>query len=476
MSEYDRYEPYESQRRADYEDRWAEQRRYAEPVRGSYEPKKKRNTGKIVALVLALVVLIGASGVGGGVLYASMNNLVVSEKTETAEALPETGDAQRGPASEPALRNEPETEAPEINRGGTLNAQIVGGSSAPTSVRAQYTGDALSAEEIYALAVNSCVGIQTDVTSNVFGQVVSGAISGSGFIISPDGYILTNYHVIQTADEQGLDITVNLYNGDSYTAAIVGKDAENDVALIKIDGENLPALVLNTSGDLMVGQTVYAIGNPLGELTYSMSNGIVSALDREITVESNVSINMFQLTAAINSGNSGGPVLNERGEVIGIASAKYADTGVEGLGFAIPVDDAMKIANDIVTYGFVRGKPYFGITVATAGSSGNGYGYPYGFGFGYGYGQQNTNTVSGAEIRAVDENSCAAKAGLEVGDIITKLGDKDIRNQSDLIIAKAAYHAGDTATLTVYRDGEYQEKTIVFDELVLKQNTGSVQG
>jgi serine protease Do len=166
--------------------------------------------------------------------------------------------------------------------------------------------------------------------------------------------------------------------------------------------------------------------------------------------------------------------------VIGIASAKYADTGVEGLGFAIPVDDAMKIANDIVTYGFVRGKPYFGITVATAGSSGygNGYGYGYGFGFGYGYGsgQQTGSTVSGAEIRAVDENSCAAKAGLQVGDIITKLGDEEIRNQSDLIIAKAAYHAGDTATLTIYRDGEYLEKTIVFDELVMKQNAGSVQG
>ncbi len=449
MSEYDRYEPYESRQRAGYEDRWAEQRRYAEPVRGSYEPKKKRNTGKIVALVLALVVLIGASGVGGGVLYASMNNLVVSEKTETAEALPETGDAQRGPASEPALRNEPETEAPEINRGGTLNAQIVGGSSAPTSVRAQYTGDALSAEEIYALAVNSCVGIQTDVTStNVFGQVVSGAISGSGFIISPDGYILTNYHVIQTADEQGLDITVNLYNGDSYTAAIVGKDAENDVALIKIDGENLPALVLNTSGDLMVGQTVYAIGNPLGELTYSMSNGIVSALDREITVESNVSINMFQLTAAINSGNSGGPVLNERGEVIGIASAKYSSTGVEGLGFAIPIEDAMKIADDLMQYGFVRGKPYFGITVRTITSSIAEY----------------YNWVEGAYIVEVDPNSCAAAAGLQTGDIIIRLDETEIKSSSDLIKAKKNYTAGDTVHLTVYRNGEELQMVLTFDE------------
>ncbi len=448
MSEYDRYEPYESQRRADYEDRWAEPR-YNEPARGSYEPKKKRHTGRIVALVLALVVLIGASGVGGGVLYASMSRALVSPVTESEEpaAVPDAG------APEAAESAAPETPAavpaPEINRGGTLDAQIVGGSSAPTSIRAQYTGDALSAEEIYAMAVNSCVGIQTDVTStNVFGQVVSGAISGSGFIISSDGYILTNYHVIQTADEQGLDITVNLYNGDSYTAAIVGKDAENDVALIKVDGENLPTLVLNTSGDLMVGQTVYAIGNPLGELTYSMSNGIVSALDREITVESNVSINMFQLTAAINSGNSGGPVLNERGEVIGIASAKYSSTGVEGLGFAIPIEDAMKIVDDLMQYGFVRGKPYFGITVRTITSSIAEY----------------YNWVEGAYIMDVDPYSCAAAAGLQTGDIIIRLDETEIKSSSDLIKAKKDYTAGDTVHLTVYRGGEELQMVLTFDE------------
>ena len=185
---------------------------------------------------------------------------------------------------------------------------------------------------------------------------------------------------------------------------------------------------------------------------------------------------MFQTNVAINAGNSGGPVINSRGEIVGIASAKYSDTGVEGLGFAIPIDDAMKIANDIVTYGFVRGKPYFGITVTTAGSNG-GYGYGYGFGFGYGYGQQTGSTVSGAEVTAVDDNSCAAAAGLKVGDVITKLGDEEIMNKSDLVVAKAAYHAGDTVTMTVYRDGKYIELTLVFDELIMRQNPAkSVQG
>ena len=442
MNEYE-YDRYEAERRADHgEARW-DDRRYDGFVRGSYQPPKKKKTGRIVALVLALVVLIGASGVGGGVLYASLNNAVVTEKPEEDAALPEAA----VPETRTTETAEPETAAP---RGGeTLNAQIVGGSSTPTSVRAQYTGDALSAEEIYAMAVGACVGIQTEVTStNVFGQVVSGAISGSGFIISADGYILTNNHVIETADEQGLEIKVNLYSGEEYTATIIGKDAENDVALIKIDATNLPTLVLNTSGELLVGQTVYAIGNPLGELTYSMSNGIVSALDREITVESNVSINMFQLTAAINEGNSGGPVLNERGEVIGIASAKYSSTGVEGLGFAIPIEDAMKIVDDLMQYGFVRGKPYFGITVRTITSSIAEY----------------YNWVEGAYIVAVDEQSCAAKAGLKEGDIIIALGETEIKSSSDLIKAKKEYTAGDTVHLTVYRGGEELQMVLTFDE------------
>ncbi|MBO6011396.1 MAG: trypsin-like peptidase domain-containing protein, partial [Oscillospiraceae bacterium] len=433
--------------------------------------RKKGLALKIIAIVLVCVLIGGFAGYGIRAVVKDLGGLPKLSLSEPSDPQRPSGE---GP-SRPELPIGPDEQGEPAPTPAVQTPDSVVPTGRPLTVQTSTGSGALSGSEIYEKVVHSCVGVVTPITqTNIFGQEVSTPISGSGFIITEDGYILTNYHVVEDANKMNYPIKVATYAGDEYDATIVGYDEENDVALLKIEAAGLSPVTIGSIGDTKVGETVYAIGNPLGELTYTFTNGIVSALDREINTESGISINMFQTNVAINAGNSGGPIINSRGEVVGIASAKYSDTGVEGLGFAIPVDDAMKIANDIVTYGFVRGKPYFGITVATAGSSG--YGYPYGFGFGYGYGQQTGNTVSGAEIRAVDENSCAAKAGLEVGDIITKLGDKEVRNQSDLIIAKAAYHAGDTATLTIYRDGEYLEKTIVFDELVMRQNTGSVQG
>ncbi len=402
---------------------------------GSEPPKKKRSTGKIIAIVVVCVLLAAAAGVGTGVLLSSFDGV----------SLVHTNHMGSVPNAVPTAA--PDIPASDVELDTTI---IDGGNKAPVNKpNVEYTGKTLSASELYSMAVNSCVGIKTDVTmSNIFGQVTSSAISGSGFIISTDGYILTNYHVVEHADTEGLPVTVTMYDGSEYTAEIIGKEADNDVALLKIDGRNLPALVLNTSGDLTVGQNVYAIGNPLGELTYTLTDGIVSALDREIAVESNVSIGMFQISAAINSGNSGGPVFNDKGEVIGIASAKYADTGVEGLGFAIPIEDAMDIVDDLIKYGFVRGKPYFGITVRTVTPTVAEY-----------YGM-----VVGAYIDEVDQNSCAAAAGLARGDIIVKMNDTEISSSSDLILAKKEYVAGDTVTLNVFRNGEYFETVITFDE------------
>ena len=177
----------------------------------------------------------------------------------------------------------------------------------------------LTTAEIYAKYVNSCVGITVDIVStNVFGQTVTGAAAGSGFVITEDGYILTNYHVIDGANS----IKVTFDNGKEYTATYVGGEEKNDIAVIKVDATGLTPVVIGKSSDMLVGEQVTTIGTPLGELTFSESTGIISALDRSITMSDGRQMNMIQTDCAINSGNSGGPLFNSHGEVIGIVSAK----------------------------------------------------------------------------------------------------------------------------------------------------------
>ena len=311
-------------------------------------------------------------------------------------------------------------------------------------------GNLLDPTAIYELATQQVVGISTEVTStNAFGQMVTGAISGTGFIISSDGYILTNNHVVEKAYEENLKVTVMLYDGTEYEAEIVGVEGDNnDIAVLKINASGLNAASLGNSDEMKVGESVYLVGNPLGELTYTMTAGIISALDREIAAEQDASVNMFQLDAAVNSGNSGGPVYNSRGQVIGVVTAKYKSTGVEGLGFAIPINDAAQIADEIIDHGYVTGKPYFGIMVKTMTEQ---YAAYY-------------NSVPGVYVYSVDAGSCAAAAGIRQGDVITKLGDAEIKTNADLSTAKKAYKAGDTAAVTVFRGGEYLTLNVVFDE------------
>ena len=279
---------------------------------------------------------------------------------------------------------------------------------------------------------------------------------------------MTNFHVIEKAVQGNYDITVMMNDGTSYIASVVGYEKDNDIAVLKIDATGLNPVSFADSSALKVGSTVYAVGNPLGELDYTMTSGMVSALDREITTTDSSTgtsntINMFQIDAAVNSGNSGGPVYNAKGEVIGVVTAKYSDSGVEGLGFAIPANDAVYIANELITNGYVSGKAYFGITVITLSSSARQYwGIP-----------------DGAYIDAVDENSCAAVAGLQAGDTITQIDDTEIKSSADLVAAKKNYHAGDTATLTISRAGETLTVTITFDEekaATVTQQSGTQSG
>lgn len=311
---------------------------------------------------------------------------------------------------------------------------------------------AIPASQVYAMACQQVVGVSSEVNyTNFFGMTSSSAVSGSGFIISENGYIITNYHVIEYAYTGGRDVTVILHDGTRYTANIVGVEESNDIAVLKIDAANLSAVSFGNSDSLSVGETVYAVGNPLGELEFSMSTGYVSALDRAIkTGESADPINMFQIDAAVNSGNSGGPVYNARGEVIGVVTAKYSDTGVEGIGFAIPINDASGIAHDLVTKGYVTGKAYMGVKLDERYNSlySQYYGMPL-----------------GAYIYSVESRSCAEAAGIQPGDIITRLGDTEISGYNDLRAAVKNFSAGDTTELSLYRAGESMTLSITFDEL-----------
>ena len=314
-----------------------------------------------------------------------------------------------------------------------------------------YSGGTLAPGDLYDMACEQVVGVSTEVTyTNFFGMRSSAAVSGSGFIITANGYIMTNYHVIEDAYKTGLSVNVIVYDGTRYKAEIVGVEPDNDVAVLKIEADGLNAVTLGNSDAMRVGDVVYAVGNPLGELDFSMTTGHVSAKDRRIVTDRNGgAIAMFQFDAAINSGNSGGPVYNARGEVVGIATAKPASYGVEGIGFAIPVNDATRIAKDLVTSGYVTGKAWLGVTVN------NKYNDMYAQYYGW---------PVGAYVDSVERNGCAAKAGIEVGDIITKLDGEAIRSYDDLRSAIKRHAAGETVEIELYRADASRTVTLTFDE------------
>ncbi len=306
----------------------------------------------------------------------------------------------------------------------------------------------LTMQEVYAANVDSVVSINVSTkTTNVFGQTTESAASGSGFFITKDGYILTNYHVIDGATS----VKVTTYDGTSYDAVVVGGDEDYDIAVIKVQGTDFQPVVLGDSGTLQIGESVAAVGNPLGELTFSMSAGIVSCVNRAINVDGKP-FNMIQVDCSINPGNSGGPLFNSYGEVVGIVSAKYSsysNTTVEGIGFAIPINDVISMVEDIMTNGYVTNKPYLGISAGTLTST---------------MAQQYRYSISeGVFVYSVEDGSAAAKAGLKMGDVITRIGDKTITSYEDLVAAKKSYSAGDTATFTIYRQGSTMTVDLTFD-------------
>ncbi len=340
----------------------------------------------------------------------------------------------------------------------TSRTSIQQSSRQPVSVQVKNVDGQTKMEpaEVYASVVNSAVSINCSATStNIFGQQTQTASSGSGFIITEDGYVVTNYHVVSGASS----VEVTLYNGDTYDATVIGGDSDYDVAVLKIEATGLQPVTLGESADVNVGDTVLAIGNPLGELTFSMSQGIVSSCDRAINVDG-TPFNMIQVDCSINPGNSGGPLVNLYGEVVGIVSAKYStysSTTVEGLGFAIPISDVRSIITDIMENGAVTDKAYMAITAGTMNEQMAA--------------QFNIDVTEGVFVYSVVEGGAGDKAGLRLGDVITKMGDKTLTSRQDLSAAMKGYRAGDTVTLTVYRGGQYIEVELTFD--TQPQTTGS---
>ena len=386
-----------------------------QPVQEMKPVKKKRTGLKVAALALVCALLGGLAG--GGIAWAAVNG---SKGESTIH-----------------VSNRPATE---------VVIQTVDGMKELTDA------------EVYAANVNSVVSINVTGTSgtNFFGQPVQTASAGSGFILTNDGYIVTNYHVVESADT----VKVTLYNGDEYEAKYVGGDEEYDIAVIKIEGSDLPAVTLGDSTALNVGDHVLAIGNPLGELTFSMSGGMVSSVNRAINV-GGTPFNMIQTDASINSGNSGGPLFNSYGEVVGIVSAKYSSSGsgasVEGLGFAIPMNDVVAMIQDIMTNGYITNKPYMGIT---PGSMNEQMAAQYRY-----------DVSTGVFIYSVEEGSAADRAGLKMGDVILKVDDNVIKTVEDLTSVKKQYAAGDTSTLTIYREKQETTVELTWDAVPVDQQS-----
>ena len=298
----------------------------------------------------------------------------------------------------------------------------------------------LSPADLYEQNVNSTVGITiSGETSSRYGYGYTYQASGSGFIITSDGYILTNYHVISGSKT----VTVATYDHNTYDAKVIGYDASNDIAVIKIDAENLTPVTLGDSDTLRVGESVYAIGNPLGELTFSLTGGIVSALSRNVQTEAGTSMSLIQTDCAINSGNSGGALFNTRGEVIGITNAKYSSSGmgseaeIDNIGFAIPINSVKRIVTSIIENGYVL-KPYIGITVSPLSEET----------------ANITGIKAGAVVQDVTEDAPADKAGLKSHDVIVKVGDTDINDSNDLVQVISKSDPGDVLTFHIYRQGQ----------------------
>lgn len=311
------------------------------------------------------------------------------------------------------------------------------------------SAETLSVSDVANEALKSVVEIRTEsVTSDQYMQQYTSSGAGSGVILSQDGYIATNYHVIDGANT----ITVRDYDRNEYKATLVGSDEKTDLAVLKIEATGLSPVTFGDSSSLKVGDTAIAIGNPLGELGGTVTTGIISALDREIQIN-NETMTLLQTNAAINPGNSGGGLFNENGELIGIVNAKSTGEAVEGLGFAIPSNIAKTIIEDLMSDGYVSNRPYLGVSLQDQTNQ-------------YGFNKSSTSVY----IASVVANSAASKAGLTSGDQIVSVDGQEVSSASEVKTIINQHSANDTIEITIIRNN--QQKTV---QVTLGEQTPNTQ-
>ncbi len=395
----------------------------AEPPRPKKQAKAVTWTQMIVAL---LVVGLLSGGLGALIVGGSQNNLQSSNGAAVL-ATPEQSTSAPG--------------------GGTNTSSAAAPSSGIKMSGSATASNYDSTTQMLQNSMASVVGIYIEQTAySMNGQETTEETgSGSGVIITSDGYIVTNNHVVEGAS----GLKVYLQDGTEYEGTVVGTDELTDLAVIKIETTGLPAATLGNSSSVLVGETVYAIGNPLGVFTSSVSAGIVSGLNRTLEVEGQ-NMTLMQTDASVNPGNSGGGLFNANGELIGIVNAKSLGVDVEGLGFAIPIDDAKPVIVDLIDLGYVSGRPFLGITLQEINlveSSGNNQGGYFPF-------YMPSSYVTRIQVMSVMEGGAAQAAGMLVNDIILAINDTEINGSSELAAALYEYKIGDVVTITVQRGSE----------------------
>ena len=423
---------------------------------GSRRPRRRSGWLKgILAVLLVVAISFGA-------FYLMRNVGVRLEKTEDGVTLSMTNRSKQAepeqaeqPIPEPSASAQTgtQTAAPQQTPQQPTQGAYVGSGTKLNIVSSQESSDTTFSDEEDALCLQDIYSSVIDSVVSISSMTSSGTSSGTGIIMSSDGYVITNHHVITGA----LVISVLTNDNQEFEAALVGSDEMSDLAVLKIDARGLQAAEFGDSSKLRVGDSVVAIGDPLGvQLRGTMTNGIISAINRDLTVGDRT-MTLIQTNAALNNGNSGGPLINCYGQVIGINTVKMssyysASATVEGLGFAIPISVAKPIIDELIENGYVAGRPAIGISGDSLPS----------------YYRTYYRLPEGVYVTSVNEGSDAKAKGIREGDIVTAINGEKICSIDELNTVKNQYAAGDEVTLTVYRSGTYYEVTVT----LIDQATG----